>query len=189
MTVIRAALYVAVASVLGVWLSSAASSMAQRDDSPPVVEETQEPGGLALQVQGESERLRRRLAAGPPAPRPLRNPFAFATERSSPAFDGRVPPPSFFGSEAAPPVPVPLSLIGVATRETPAGDVRTALMATADGALVMAAAGETVPGGLVVTAVAGDSVELTEPATGVVTRLWLGLEAVTGPEPQPRERP
>jgi hypothetical protein len=186
MTVIRAAFYVAVASVLGVWLSSAASSMAQRDDRPPVVDETQEQGGLALEVQGQSERLRRRLAAGPPAPRPLRNPFAFGTERSRPAFDGRLQPPASFGSEAAPPVPSQLSLIGVATRETPAGAVRTAMMATADGALVMAAAGETILGRLVVTAVDGDSVELTEPATGVVTRLRLGLEAVTGPETPPR---
>lgn len=179
MTVIRAALYVGVASVLGVWLSSAASSMAQRDPGVAVAGHVQEAGGLALEVQEQGERLRQRLAAGPPPPRPLRNPFEFAPDAppQRATRPGRAADRPPFEPHPAAPAARELSLIGVATHQTPDGPTRTAMIATVDGELIMVRPDETVLDRFRVMAVGADSVDLLEPATGLTTRLRLGLEA------------
>jgi hypothetical protein len=174
MTLIRAALYLGLAAVSGVWLSSVVSSMAQRDHEVTVAEAPQEANGLAAEVQEQSQRLRERLAAGPPAPHPLRNPFAFgsATPRAR-AHPDRLPGRQALEPEPAPAPDLELSLIGIATHQRPDGPVRTAMMSTLEGDLVMATGGDTVLDRFRVIAVGADSVDVVESATGAATRLHL----------------
>lgn len=175
MSLIRAALYLGLAAVSGVWLSSVVSSMAQRDPDVTVVAAPEEAGGLAADVQEQSQRLRQRLAAGPPAPHPLRNPFAFGSEtpRARAARPDRLPERQAVEPEPAPAADLELSLIGIATHERPDGPVRTAMMSTLEGDLVMATGGDTVLDRFRVIAVGADSVDLIESATGAATRLHL----------------
>jgi hypothetical protein len=177
MTLTRAAIYIGIASVVGVWLSSVASSMPRGlRDTGPLVEGVSEPAGLAADVQEQGRRLRQRLASGPPAPRPLRNPFEFHEPR--PAARQASVPRSIDGPGLAqlPRADEELALIGVASHQRPDGPVHTAMMATLDGNLIMAVAGDVVLGRFTVAAVDADSADLVDPASGASVRLRLAAQ-------------
>lgn len=178
MTLTRAALYIGVASVLGGWLSSVASSMPQGHQDAPAIEHAPAPVGFEADVEEQSRLLRQRLASGRPAPRPVRNPFEFWTPPSParPATAGYAAGLPFDPPPPAPSAEAELSLIGVAAHQRPAGLVHTAMIATVDGDLIMAVAGETVLGRYTVAAVGADSVDLVDPATGTVVRLRLDTQ-------------
>jgi hypothetical protein len=177
MTLTRAAIYIGVASMAGVWLSSVASSMPRGPrESVPVVEGIVEPVGLAADVQEQGRRLKQRLASGPPAPRPVRNPFEFRTSRPA-AAQASVPRSiNEPGSARVPRADEELALIGVASHQRPDGQVHTAMMATLDGELIMAVAGDFVLGRFTVAAVDADSVDLVDPDSGASVRLRLAAQ-------------
>lgn len=174
MTVSRAAPYIVFASLLGAWLSSAASSMPQEPlaGDANVMEHAAEPGEWASDVQQQSRRLKERIASGPPIPRPQRNPFEFRTSRA-PAQAARRPEGTAGHAALAAPAGPDLSLIGVAAHQRPDGLVRTAMIATGAGELIMAVAGDVVVGRFTVRSVGADSADLVDPNTGATLRLRL----------------
>jgi hypothetical protein len=165
MTVQRAAAYIGGAALLCAWLASAASTSRQRAaqstpaTKPPAQSHTE---ALARDVKRQAELLRKRLAAAPVPQRPPRNPFAFQPRPEPPR--RREPLPRI--EAAAPPVAFrdepPLVLIGVAERATPAGPVRTAMIAGEGDQLFLVKAGDTVMSRYAVEIVAADAVQLKD---------------------------
>jgi hypothetical protein len=177
MTLRRATLYIGGGSLLVAWFSSAASVSLMRtpkraySEGQSVAAPTD---GVAEAVQAQSRRLRQRLATAPLPQQPLRNPFAFRPAPSaSPA-----PVPVRAAAEPAamePAIPEEprLELVGIAEQRTPAGAVRTAMIATESNELLMASVGAAVLGRYTVAVIDGDGVTLTEVATGRTRRLVL----------------
>jgi hypothetical protein len=171
MTLTRATTYVGIASVLSAWLAGAGGlSVSPEITQPrprPIDVATQD---LANDVQTQASRLRTRLSAAPAPREPIRNPFAFASrEVPRPARAGTaVPQPA----DLNPPEP-PLTLAGLAERETPDGVVRTALITSDSDELFMLVEGDTLGGRYRVKTIAAETVELTDLVNGATRRLTL----------------
>ena len=161
-------------AVCTAWLASAAGVGRHRAAPRPAPRAAMDAQltELAADVQTQAMRLRDRLAQAP-APSPQqRNPFAFSPRVAPmPAPARRV--------EAPPDLPPPppsepsLVLIGVAEMPGAAGPVRTAMVTTGAGDLIMVKAGETLLGRYEVAAVAMDAVQLKETTTGALRTLAL----------------
>ena len=171
----RAAAYIGLASVFGAWLASAAGiSMRapQEIEQPPPVP-TSGTETLAADVQSQTMRLRERLASSPSPKEPLRNPFVFATReprpQRAPSSSASVPVPA--GTSGVP--EPPLTLVGVAERQTPTATVRTAMITADSDELFMLAEGDVLGGRYRVKSGAADAAELTDLVTGVIRRLTL----------------
>jgi hypothetical protein len=167
----RAAAYLVGGILLAAWLASAAGVTRSRAiRTPRRSADAVQLDAVASDVQSQASRLRERLAAAPPLPAPVRNPFTFA-ERPipAPAVVSRPPlialPPIV--TERAPAEP-DLVLLGVAEQ----GTVRTAMIGSGED-LVMAVEGQTVAGRYRVGKVGPDTVDLIDTETGATRRLTL----------------
>jgi len=171
----RAAAYIALALVLAAWFASASGistrSTPEVEQPPPVP--TAGTATLAADVQAQAKRLRDRMESPPSPQQPLRNPFEFAPREprrqraASSTAPSLVPPGS-----AAIPEP-PLTLVGVAEQQTPAGVVRTAMITADSDELFMLAEGDVLGGRYRVKTVASDSAELTDLVSGSIRLLSL----------------
>jgi hypothetical protein len=161
-------------AVCTAWLASAAGVGRSRTAPRPLPRPAMDAQftELAADVQTQAARLRDRLGQAP-APSPQqRNPFTFSP-RPAPArqYTRPVAPPP----ELPPPPPSEptLSLLGVAEMPGAAGPVRTAMVTTGAGDLIMVTAGQTLLGRYEVATVAMEAVQLKEIATGAVRTLVL----------------
>jgi len=176
MTLRRATLYIGGGSLLVAWFSSAAS-VSLRRTPPRAFSEGQSVAaptdGVAEAVLAQSRRLRQRLATAPLPQQPLRNPFAFRP--APPASPVRVRAAAAGPAAMEPVIPEEprLELVGIAEQRTPAGAVRTAMIATESNELLMAPVGAAVLGRYTIAVIDGDAVTLTEVATGRTRRLVL----------------
>lgn len=161
-------------AVCTAWLASAAGVGRYRLAPRPVTRPATDAQltELAADVQTQATRLRDRLAQAP-APLPQqRNPFSFSP-RTVPT---KAPPrPAAAVPDLPPPAPSepPLTLIGVAEMPGAAGPVRTAMVTTGSGDLIMVTAGQTLLGRYEVAAVAMDAVQLKELTGGALRTLVL----------------
>lgn len=173
MTIRRAALYLGGASLLAAWFASAASMPVQRADRPAPVPGPEAPDVPDVDVEAQIERLKR-ASSEPPAPRPRRNPFTFHISERTPA---NAPARRLHAATLPPPALVPvepgLTLIGLAGERSGAEMVRTAMLETDQGELVMAVAGDTILGRYRVVAVGADAIELADERTGATRRMVL----------------
>jgi hypothetical protein len=177
MTPARAAAYIGGAVLLAAWLSSAATSPQETEQSTSANPQgTSGTDSVGFDMQEQAARLRAKLAAAPVPQQPARNPFSFAV-RELPAARARVHAavPELPPASNAPLVEVepPLSLVGMAERQTPAGPVRTAVIAGDADDVFLVSQGEEVAGRYRVTVIAADAVELQHLSTGAVRRLML----------------
>ena len=179
MTLRRATLYIGGGSLLVAWFSSAAS-VSQMRTPPRAFSEGQSVAaptdGVAEAVQAQSRRLRLRLATAPLPQQPLRNPFAFRPAPSASPARVRAAAAEPVAMEPVIPEEPRLELVGIAEQRTPAGAVRTAMIATESNELLMAPVGAAVLGRYTVAVIDGDGVTLTEVATGRTRRLVLQVQ-------------
>lgn len=170
----RLAAWIFVLAVCTAWLASAAGVGRYRAAPRPIPHPAMDAQltALAADVQTQGARLRDRLEQAPaPSPR-QRNPFSFAP-RPLPA---REPArPIAVAPELPPPAPAEpaVTLLGVAEMPGPAGPVRTAMVTTGGGDLIMVSAGQSLLGRYEVAAVAMDAVQLKEISSGAVRTLVL----------------
>jgi len=173
MTVARATAYFGVACLLAAWVATAAGLFTRTVviEQPRAVS-TSGSESLGAAVQAQGLRLRAHMSAAPRPLDPVRNPFAFAVQRTV-IPDAAVPRAA---AGATPPAAVPeppLELVGVAEQTTAKGVVRTAMI-TADGPeLFMLVEGDSLGGRYRVKSVGADVVELTDLVTGELRRLAL----------------
>ena len=179
MTLRRATLYIGGGSLLVAWFSSAASVSLMRTP-PRAFSEGQSVAaptdGVAEAVQAQSRRLRQRLATAPLPQQPLRNPFAFRPAPSASPSPVRVRAAEPAAMEPVIPEEPRLELVGIAEQRTPAGAVRTAMIATESNELLMAPVGAAVLGRYTIAVIDGEGVTLTEVATGRTRRLVLQVQ-------------
>ena len=179
MTLRRATLYIGGGSLLVAWFSSAASLSLMRTP-PRAFSERQSVAaptdGVAEAVQAQSRRLRLRLATAPLPQQPLRNPFAFRPAPSASPVRVRAAAAEPAAMEPVIPEEPRLELVGIAEQRTPAGAVRTAMIATESNELLMAPLGAAVLGRYTIAVIDGDGVTLTEVATGRTRRLVLQVQ-------------
>lgn len=177
MTLRRATLYIGGGSLLVAWFSSAASVSLMRTP-PRAFSEGQSVAaptdGVAEAVQAQSRRLR--LATAPLPQQPLRNPFAFRPAPSASPVRVRAAAAEPAAMEPVIPEEPRLELVGIAEQRTPAGAVRTAMIATESNELLMAPVGAAVLGRYTIAVIDGDGVTLTEVATGRTRRLVLQVQ-------------
>lgn len=181
MTPKKAAAYLVGGILSAAWFASAVGVPSQ----PPPVRQARAASSdearldaLARDVQAQSSRLRKRLAAAPGVQSPPRNPFSFGAGETPRQELARGPDAT---PTAVDPYPEPdlvpreplLALIGVAEQKIPEGLVRTAMISEDGELLHMATAGQTVIGRYVVVTVAADAVELKDVSTGLTRRLVL----------------
>jgi hypothetical protein len=175
MTIKRAAVYFGgSATLLAAWLASASgvgnqSAPAVAVDPQPVQSTGTET--LAEDVQAQAQRLRDRLAAAPTPQQPTRNPFAFVPKHV-PARVVSTPLAVIPPAPVILPEPV-LLLVGVAADQTAAGLVRTAIITTESGEMLMLKAGDFIGARYRVESVGTDVVELSDRANGTIRRLAL----------------
>ena len=167
MTPARAATYFVGASLLAVWLASAAGVVRSQAPRPPRPSaDSLQLDSAVVNVQAQASRLRQRLAAAPAPQTRARNPFMFGVrERPITATRSAPPPPP---AESAPLAEPPLVLIGIAED----GATRTAMIESS-GELLMATEGQTLNGRYRVAKVGADALELEDLATGATRRLFL----------------
>ena len=161
-------------AVCTAWLASAAGVGRYRPAPRPAPRPAMDAQltELAADVQTQATRLRDRLAQAP-APSPQqRNPFSFSP-RAIPVKAPARPAAATPDLPPAPPSEPPLTLIGVAEMPGAAGPVRTAMVTTGSGDLIMVKAGEMLLGRYEVAAVAMDAVQLKNIASGAVRTLAL----------------
>jgi hypothetical protein len=169
MTATRTAAYLGGAVLFAGWFASAAG-VSRR---PPAVRmpapspEAVHLDAIALNVQSQASRLRKRMAAAPAPQPPLRNPFVFVERAARPTATAR--------RETAPAQPevfVPLEpdldFLGVAEQ----GTTRTAMIGLGD-ELLMVTVGQEVAARYRVAAIGPDVVELLDLRTGATRRLAL----------------
>ena len=171
----RAAAWTFGVAVLGAWLASAASDPRPRHAttaSAPVVPNPMD--HLAADVQAQAGRLRKRLDTAPAPQAPLRNPFRFSPRAQS------VPRPTRVVAASMPVLPGPvepaepsLELIGIAEKNAAEGVVRTAMLSSGSGDLLIVTVGQRVLGIYDVAAISHDVVELKHATTGAIRRLAL----------------
>ncbi len=111
-----------------------------------------------------------------PRPRPVvRNPFTLAPRRVAPAAEREAIVPEGWARSPAAGVPTPssrVSLVGIATDETPTGRRRTAVLSL-DGRVVLARVGDELPGLRQVQRIDDDAVELFDAGRQASFRLVL----------------
>jgi hypothetical protein len=169
----RAAGYCGGALLLLAWLSSAGALTRQTPEvsEPGTPADTSSTTALAADVQGQTLRLKTRLAAAPAPQEPFRNPFVLAPrvspQRPAPRAESPRPEPP------GPPLEPAVELIGVAESESPKGVVRTAIISALSGELFLVKEGETVAARYRVATVGADAVELTDLLSGTVRRIPL----------------
>lgn len=174
MTSTRAVAYIGGAALLLAWLAAAAGDVRQ----PRRVRVPSQPGDgarmqtIATDVQAQAARLRQRLAVAPVPAGPARNPFAFGTREARVTRRAAAPAAQPAATERIPVEPA-LSLVGIAEQATPAGLVRTAMIATGADDLIMVTVGQAVAVRYRVVAIGADAVELQDVATGATRRLAL----------------
>jgi hypothetical protein len=177
MTFRRVAVYLAGATLLAAWLSSADSLTPRRQSPPPETRmETEPADDLAREVRDEVRRLRTRLAVAPRPHAPLRDPFRFHAAGAADLPSHAVRPVASAGAlpAAHPAISEPLlELVGIAEERRGEDRVRTAMIVSGDSELVMAAPGETLLGRYRVVTVGSASVELSDTLTGSTRRLVL----------------
>jgi Tfp pilus assembly protein PilP len=176
MTPARAATYFAGASLLAVWLASAAGVVRSQPPRPARRSaESIQLDSAVVNVQAQASRLRQRLAAAPSPQTRARNPFTFgARERATTvATTGAPAPPRLAIPEETPLAEPPLVLIGIAED----GATRTAMIESS-GELLMATEGQTLGGRYRVAKVGADALELEDLGTGAIRRLYLKSPAL-----------
>ena len=172
----RAAAYFGGAVLMAAWLSSTAgvSPLPRTEPVPRANADDPVMAALAADVQAQAARLRQRLATAPAPNTPIRNPFNFAERDAQAGKAGarmEARPPT---AGAAPAVPdLELVLLGIAEENTPAGLVRTAMIAGREDELFLVTEGQQLAGRYSVGAVSADAVELKDLATGAIRRLAL----------------
>jgi len=174
MTFRRATLYLGVAAVAAAWLSSAAWSSMPQDPAAPIPSVAAD--DVPPPVLARSSRLRERMASAPRPTESPRNPFEFRTVKPAGSRAARASATQLSGDESSAAAAPPLSLIGIAAHEGPDGAVRTAVIATHAGELIMAGAGDVVLDRYTVVALASESVTLTDADTGQRTELRLDAQ-------------
>ncbi|MBA3296562.1 MAG: hypothetical protein H0U19_06470 [Acidobacteria bacterium] len=177
MSTSRVVAWIAGAGLLGAWLTSAAGVPRAAGTYRPAPRPADAAAldHLAADVQVQAGRLRTRLASAPAPQDTIRNPFMF----SAPVAPRLTPRPSMSAPVAVEspivmqaPEPT-LELIGVAENQGTKGMVRTAVIATGQGELLMFTAGQRILGMYDVVAIGADAVELKQFETGAVRRLAL----------------
>jgi hypothetical protein len=172
MTAKRAAAYSGGGLLLVAWFAYAGV-----EGQPPVVQESSKPvetsgtESLASDVQAQAERLRTRLAAAPVLQSPSRNPFAFTPRETPKPREPRVVEAA--APEPLPPVEPAIELIGMTTRQTAEGPIRTAVISALSGELFLVKEGEMIATRYKVATVAADTVELADLITGATRQLTL----------------
>ena len=177
----RLAAWIIGAAVCGAWLASAAGVTRQSRITPPAppAADAVQLDALAADVQAQATRLRERLAQAPAPNSTPRNPFRFAPApspsqrqvRSATLHRGLPERPAV---ETVPPPAEPvLDLVGVAESSTADGLVRTAMMTSETGDLIMAVSGQRILGRYDIIAIHADAVELQDVQTGAIRRLVL----------------
>ena len=178
MTPGRAAAYIGGGVLLAAWLSSAATSPQYSEQAPaPTPQGTSGHDAIGFDMQEQAARLRAKLASAPVPQQPARNPFTFVN-RDEPRMRERVHAaalPEHAPALSAPVVDVepPLSLVGMAEKQTPAGPVRTAVITGSGDELFLVSEGDELAGRYRVMVIAVDAVELQHLSTGAVRRLVL----------------
>ena len=169
----RAAVYIGGGALLVAWLS-AANSPHRLDDvrSDPATTQAPPKEDLASAISAQASRLRERLAQAPAPASGRRNPFSFA------------PPPVRATAPAArttaaaepsitQPIPVPLTLMGVAEEPSPEGAHRTAIIGGPGEAIYMVIEGQAFADRYRVKTIGVDAIELEDLLTGGYRRLAL----------------
>ncbi|HXG56949.1 MAG TPA: hypothetical protein VNJ03_16340 [Vicinamibacterales bacterium] len=175
----RLVAWIAGVGLLGAWFASAAgvprTAGAYRAPQRPA--EAAELDRLAADVQAQAGRLRTRLASAPTPQAAIRNPFDFSAPAPAPIVrrsPSRVSTPIAIELPAFMAAPEPaLELIGIAENQAPKGMVRTAMISSPQGDLLMVTAGQRILGTYDVVAIGADAVELKQVSTGVIRRLAL----------------
>ena len=177
MNIRRVALAIGSATLLAAWLSSADSLSPARGSAVSQVPADTTDADEPARIDSELRRLRDRLATVPHPRAPLRNPFMFApVDRPSPEgrAHGRIADARAAAAAMDPgPAEPELELIGVAEKGRGDARVRTAVIASGAGDLLMVTAGETLLDRYTVLSVGGGSVELSDAQTGRARRLVL----------------
>jgi hypothetical protein len=169
MTPARAATYFVGASLLAVWLASAAGVVRSQPPRPPRPSaDSLQLDSAVINVQAQASRLRQRLAAAPAPQTRARNPFMFGVRERPISATRSAPPPPRAAAESAPLPEPPLVLIGIAED----GATRTAMIESS-GELLMATEGQTLDGRYRVAKVGADALELEDLATGATRQLFL----------------
>ena len=184
-SLLRAAPVAVGGALLAAWI--AAATTAPREDGaefaaapsavrPARPEGPRAAGSAAAGLSADLERLRLQAADAPALRVGARNPFSLAPLPPPPRAAAPDPADADPGRRLAalPPQRVGPAheLIGVASRRTEEGPERIAILAAPDGEVLLAGAGDRVPGGWVVDAVEPSSVTLADGA-GTRTRLVL----------------
>ena len=175
----RLALWGAGAALLAAWLSSAAGTTPGVVPAPPPAggpapPQTSPPPVEHIDLDREVARMTVYLERAP-RPRPVvRNPFTLAPRGSAAAASTPAPavPAGWAQAAAAQAAPLPVSLAGIATDETPSGPRRTAILSV-EGQVILAEVGDEVPGPYQVQRIDDDAVELFDPGRQVSFRLAL----------------
>jgi hypothetical protein len=163
--------------VLLAWLASAAGvpSPAGQNVTIRPVPDPPSLDALASDVQSQAVRLRQRLASAPAPKSPLRNPFSFdSRDVAKPRAPRPAPEPTTGVSLVESLVAeLPLTLLGLAEKQTPDGPKRTAIVGGAADELFMVGDGDELAGRYRVVAIGADAVELKDLLTGATRRLVL----------------
>lgn len=156
MSPLRIALIVGGGALLAAWLAAAAT--APRGDGPgvvpppaiPAVPGTAQAPAVAADLAADMERLRQRLVEPLPLRMGARNPFSLAPPPPPPRSDTLDPLPRREAVSVSRPPRVTsptVDLIGIATADTEQGAVRTAVLTTRAGEVILVGSGDPVPGG------------------------------------------
>jgi hypothetical protein len=175
----RLAVWAAGAALLAAWLSSAAGTTpavvpTPPPDGGPAPPQTSPPPVERIDLDREVARMTVYLEQAP-RPRPVvRNPFILAPRGSAAAASVPEPavPAGWAPAAAAQAVPLPVSLAGIATDETPSGPRRTAILSI-EGQVVLAQVGDELRGPYQVQRIDEDAVELFDAGRQVSFRLTL----------------
>ena len=173
MSASRVAAWIGFTGLLGAWLASAAGLPRTAPYRPP-----QRPADavtldqLASNVQGQTVRLRTRLASAPAPTTLTRNPFTFPVQQPTRA-PRIAPPPAMPGIQPVPEPEPQLELIGIAADSGTGTLVRTAMISGPANELMMVTSGQRILGIYDIVSVGADAIELKHLATGAVRRLAL----------------
>jgi len=122
------------------------------------------------QVDGQVKRLRERLAAPPPFPKPTRDPFRFGT-RVEPSRPKPAPAPQLVVEPIAAPKPVLPKLVAIASTMIDGAPTRTAVLTTGDDIQIVKV-GDTILM-FVIRSIGVDAIEIADPFSGATFRLSL----------------
>jgi hypothetical protein len=163
------------AGLLATYLLNAPPAFTPTSSSAPAPGQTPSRGAEAPDVEEEAARLQARLRAQATYHEPSRNPFRFgASPAAAPRRVRPEPSPEILGTAALPSAPRPeapfIVLSGMAAEIVDGATVRTAILTTAGGVLLVRA-GDPVGAEYRVRAITDESVELESTADGSIRRL------------------